>query len=160
MDCLVNGAAFVASFPQQLIPCSFARSFLEIYNETITDLLNPSATNLQIREDTHGRGKSKHHGESWYAPNLKGTNLQAHPSEHCTMLYCTAEGKASIMVSLGMLPTLRGPGCLPCAPSACEHASQGPNFSAPFSVQQLNLQCSCSPGLLCGVPDRDRGPQW
>lgn len=29
-------------------------SFLEIYNETITDLLNPSATNLQIREDTHG----------------------------------------------------------------------------------------------------------
>lgn len=26
-------------------------SFLEIYNETITDLLNPSATNLQLRED-------------------------------------------------------------------------------------------------------------
>lgn len=24
---------------------------LEIYNEVITDLLNPSATNLQIRED-------------------------------------------------------------------------------------------------------------
>ena len=26
-------------------------SCLEIYNETITDLLNPSATNLQLRED-------------------------------------------------------------------------------------------------------------
>lgn len=26
-------------------------SMLEIYNETITDLLNPAATNLQIRED-------------------------------------------------------------------------------------------------------------
>lgn len=29
-------------------------SFLEIYNENITDLLNPKATNLSIREDTHG----------------------------------------------------------------------------------------------------------
>lgn len=26
-------------------------SMLEIYNEVITDLLNPAATNLQIRED-------------------------------------------------------------------------------------------------------------
>ena len=29
-------------------------SFLEIYNETITDLLNPSASNLGIREDQRG----------------------------------------------------------------------------------------------------------
>ncbi|XP_044947270.1 kinesin-like protein KIN-12F [Hordeum vulgare subsp. vulgare] len=27
-------------------------SFLEIYNEQITDLLDPSSTNLQLREDT------------------------------------------------------------------------------------------------------------
>lgn len=26
---------------------------LEIYNETITDLLNPEASNLQVREDVH-----------------------------------------------------------------------------------------------------------
>jgi len=34
-------------------------SFLEIYNETITDLLNPSASNLQIREDTHGEAMAR-----------------------------------------------------------------------------------------------------
>ena len=27
-------------------------SFLEIYNESITDLLHPASSNLQIREDT------------------------------------------------------------------------------------------------------------
>lgn len=43
-------------------------SLLEIYNETITDLLNPSATNLQLREDTT-RGV--------YAEDLIAENVQS-----------------------------------------------------------------------------------
>lgn len=42
-------------------------SLLEIYNETITDLLNPGATNLQLREDTT-RGV--------YAEDLTAENVQ------------------------------------------------------------------------------------
>nr|KAJ0203469.1 hypothetical protein LSAT_V11C500258550 [Lactuca sativa] len=38
--------------PQQVRPSQCGCSFLEIYNEQVTDLPNPSQTNLHLREDT------------------------------------------------------------------------------------------------------------
>lgn len=47
----ISAHMFLRAQGRERLRYSLKCSFLEIYNETITDLLNPAAYNLQIRED-------------------------------------------------------------------------------------------------------------
>eukprot|EP00882_Tetradesmus_deserticola_P027412 GHRQ01030332.1.p1 GENE.GHRQ01030332.1~~GHRQ01030332.1.p1 ORF type:complete len:124 (+),score=38.48 GHRQ01030332.1:519-890(+) len=61
-------------------------SMLEIYNEVITDLLNPSGSNLQIREDIK-RGCYVEDLSEQLIQNCKQHGRAARAAPHCCVLY-------------------------------------------------------------------------